>query len=93
MTRRAPDDRDIQSFAPRVTIALVAGFLLFVLIAFVYALPDCLGERPAGAIADYCSERMRARLDGKVLWMLLASYAIVAGLAIRGILPGTGRRT
>ncbi len=33
-----------------------------------------------------------ARLEGKVLWMLAASYLVVVALAIRGLLPGTGRR-
>lgn len=93
MARRLPDERDAQSFMPRVTIALLGGFALFVLVAFVYAFPECLGQRPPGAIADWCNERIRARLEGKVLWMLLGSYAVVAALAIRGVLPGTGRRS
>ena len=81
------------SFVPRITVALVAGLVIFMLLALGYALPECLGEPPPGAIPDYCRERAMARLEGKILWMLLASYGVVAALAVRGILPGSARRS
>ena len=92
MSRRAPDDRDLGRFLPRVTIAVLAGFALFAVLALGYALPDCWSEPPPGAIPDYCQERVKARLEGKVTWMLAGSFLTVAALAIRGILPGTGPR-
>ena len=77
---------------PRVTIAVLAGIVLALLMALVYVLPECLGEPPPGAIPDYCQERVRARLEGKILWLLLASCTVDAALAIRGIRPGFSRR-
>lgn len=76
-------------FVPRVTLTLLAGFLLFVLIAGLYALPVMLEATPPGAIPDYAKERVMARLEGKVLWMLAASLLAAVALGIRGLLPGT----
>jgi hypothetical protein len=90
--RRRPDDRDVSVFLPRITLVLIGGFVLFMLIAGLYVLPVLLETPPPGAIPDYTKERVMARLEGKVLWMLATSLLVVAGLAIRGVLPGTGGR-
>jgi hypothetical protein len=87
-----PGDRDVAAFFPRVTITLVAGFVLFLLLAFLYSLPVLLESPPPGAISDYQVERVRAHLNGKVSWMFAASFLVATGLSIRGLLPGTKRR-
>ncbi len=92
MARRFSQERDVAGFLPRITISLVAGFALFLLLAGLYVLPELLADPPPGAIPDYQRERVMARLEGKVLWMLAASYLVVVALTIRGLLPGTGRR-
>jgi len=91
--RRRPDDRDVSAFLPRITLVLIGGFVLFMLVAGLYVLPVLLETPPAGAIPDYTKERVMARLEGKVLWMLATSLLVVAGLAIRGILPGDRGRS
>ena len=92
MTLRPPADRESTTFIPRITIALAFGFALFLLIAGLYVLPVLLETPPPGAIPDYQKERVMARLEGKVLWMLISSFFAAAMLSARGILPGTGRR-
>jgi hypothetical protein len=86
-------DRDLAGFAPRVTIMVLGSLLLFTLLAGLYVLPVLLEPPPPGAIPDYTQQRVMAQLEGKTLWILCASFLSVAGLAIRGILPGTGRRS
>ena len=93
MTRGRPDDREITVFIPRITLTLAFGFALFLLIALLYVLPVLLEAPPPGATPGYTQERVMARLEGKVLWMMIASFFAVAMLAARGILPGTGRRS
>ena len=85
-------DRDSVRFAPRVAVAMLAAGALFVLLSLLYALPTLLETTPAGAIPDYRRERVVARMDGKVPWLLASSCAIATGLAMRGILPGSGRQ-
>jgi hypothetical protein len=87
-----PSDRVLASFAPRVTIMLIAGFVIFLVAAGLYVLPVYLEPLPLGAIADYREQRIIARLDGKVLWILIPSFVVSALLGARGWLPGTGRQ-
>lgn len=90
---KGQQDRDIAAFAPRITIMVLFSLVLFTLLAGLYVLPVLLETPPPGAISDYTQQRVMARLEGKTLWILAASFLTVAGLAIRGILPGTGRRS
>jgi hypothetical protein len=90
--RGRPDDRDLTRFAPRVTLTLAAGFLLFLLSAGAYVTPVLLEPVPPGAIPDYRKERVAARLDGKVTYFLFGSLLAAALLSIRGAIPGTSRR-
>ena len=93
VTSRRPDDRDAARFVPRITVALFAGFVVFVVMATLYVLPVLLETAPPGAIPDYHRERVMAHLEGKVMWLLVAAYLLVTLVAVRGWLPGTGRRS
>jgi hypothetical protein len=84
-----PEDRDLAYFAPRVTVTLLAGVLLFGVASLIYSLPVLLEAPPPGAIPDYTSERVAAHLEGKVLWILTASMLAAGFASIRGLLPGT----
>lgn len=90
---RRPDDRDLARFAPRVTLTLLAGFLLFLLSTAAYVVPVLLEPAPPGAIADYHRERVAARLDGKVAYFFFGSFLAATLLSIRGALPGSSRRS
>lgn len=92
MRRGRPDDPELARFAPRVTIMLVAGFLLFLLSTLVYVSPILLETPPPGAVTDWHEQRVRAHLEGKVLYFLFPSFAIAALLGARSWLPGTRRR-
>jgi len=83
---------DYERFAPRVTISLLMGFVLFLVLALLYSLPAWLETPPPDAIADYTQERVRARLEGKVFWIFAFSMLAAAFAGVRGILPGTRRR-
>jgi hypothetical protein len=67
-------------FRPRFALAIVAGLGLFVIATLLYALPAMLEPVPAGAIAGYTQERVRARLEGKVLWLLGGSLALAGAV-------------
>ena len=74
-----------------MTLSLAAGFLLFLLASGLYVLPVLLEPAPPGAIVDYHKERVRARMEGKVIWFLVGSFmctALVSALPRRG---STGR--
>ena len=71
---------------------MVAAGLIFLLASLIYVAPVLLEEPPPGAIQDWTRERVRARLAGKVPWLLVPSVATAALLAARGWLPGTGER-
>jgi hypothetical protein len=90
MTRGRADDRDATAFAPRVTVTLLFGFAIFLVVALLYTLPVLLEEPPPGAIQDWVRERVRARLAGKTLYLIVASILAAAALGARGWLPGTG---
>lgn len=90
--KERPRDQDLARFAPRLTVTLVAGFLLFALASLLWALPVLLETPPPGAIPDYVRERVMARLDGVVVWLFAGSMLIAAFASIRGLLPGTRRR-
>ena len=87
-----PDDHDLARFAPRVSLTLAAGFLLFLLSAGAYVTPVLLEPLPPDAIPDYRKERVAARLDGKVTYFLFGSLLAATLLSIRGALPGTSRQ-
>ena len=70
-------------FAPRVALLFVAAFLIFSASAGLYVLPVLREPAPAGAIDDYYAERVRARLAGKVPWLLFGSFAAAALLGAR----------
>ena len=70
-------------FVPRFTLVLAGGFALFVLLAMLYSLPVMFETPPANASPDYVQERVRAHLEGKVSWIMLASFGIAAGIASR----------
>ena len=80
------------AFVPRVTLTVAAGLAIFVVAALVYALPVLLEPPPPGAIEDWTRERVRARLAGKTIWLLAASFLVAALLSARGWIPGTGGR-
>lgn len=86
-----PDDRDLVRFGPRVTLALLLGFLLFLASAGIYVAPTLLEPAPPDAISDYYRERVAARLEGKVTYFLLGSFVVATLLTIRGLRPGTRR--
>ncbi len=77
MRKALPQDRDLSRYVPRITLSLAGGFLLFLLSAGLYVLPVLLETPPPGAITDYHKERVRARLEGKVLWFLGGSMIVV----------------
>jgi hypothetical protein len=93
VARGKPEDRDLARFAPRVTLTLLAGFVVFLLTATLYVLPVLREPAPPGAIPDYHKERVMARLEGKVHYFLIGSFVGVTLLSIRGLLPGTSRRS
>jgi hypothetical protein len=80
------------SFAPRVTLMLVAGFLLFLVAAGLYVLPVLLEPAPPGAIVDYHKERVMARLEGKVIYLLVGSMLLAVLVGLRTLAPGDRRR-
>ncbi len=84
---------DVERFVLRVTVSLLVGFALFLVLALLYSLPAWLETPPPDAIADYTQERVRARLEGKVIWIFTVSMLAAAFAGIRGILPGTRRRS
>ena len=91
--RSLPNDRDLARFVPRVSLTLIAGFVLFLVSAGLYALPALRAPVPPGAIADYRKERVMERLEGKVLWFLTGSMITVTliGTIPRGMRrPGPG---
>jgi hypothetical protein len=90
MTRGRPDDRDATAFAPRLTLTLLFGTLIFLVVALLYILPVLLEEPPPGAIQDWVQERVRARLAGKTLYLIVGSFLAAALLGARGWIPGTG---
>ncbi len=83
MRRGRPDDRELSRFFPRITLSLVAGFLLFLLSSGLYVLPVLLEPAPPGAILDYHQERVRARMQGKVIWFLVGSFLCTALVSAR----------
>jgi hypothetical protein len=87
-----PDDPELARFAPRVSIMLVSGCLLFLISALAYVAPILLEAPPPGAVADWHQQRVQAHLEGKVLYILFASFIVAALLGARGWLPGTGPR-
>ncbi len=86
---RSPHDADLARFAPRVTVMVLVGISLFFLASALYALPVFLEPVPPDSIPDYLGERVAARLEGKVPWLLVGSFLTAAALAGRGWLPGT----
>jgi hypothetical protein len=90
MRRGRAEDRDPTAFAPRVTVTLLCGLVIFLGAALLYILPVLLEEAPPGAIQDWTEERVRARLAGKTLYLLVGSFLAAAVLGTRGWLPGTG---
>lgn len=85
------DSGDVTSFVPRITITLVLGTAIFLVAAGVWIWPILLQDPPPGAIADWTVERVRARLDGVVLWLILGGYGAAAVIVARGWLPGMRR--
>jgi hypothetical protein len=83
MRRDRPHDRELSRFFPRITLSLVAGFLLFLLSSGLYVLPVLLEPAPPGAILDYHQERVRARMQGKVIWFLVGSFLCTALVSAR----------
>ena len=67
--------------APRITLAILAGFALFIVLTLLYALPVLLETPPRGAVPDYMLERVQAHLHGKVTWLLAAAFTIVGAFA------------
>jgi hypothetical protein len=70
-------------FVPRFTLVLLLGFALFVLLAMLYSLPVIFQTPPPNAGPDFIEERVRAHLEGKVSWIMLAAFGIAVGLASR----------
>ena len=70
-------------FVPRFTLVLVAGFALFVLLAMLYSLPVMFETPPPHASPDYIQERVRAHLEGKITWIMVAAFGIAAAIASR----------
>lgn len=83
MRRSRPDDRDPFRFAPRVTLTLLGGLAIFLLISLLYVLPVLFEPLPPGAIPDYRRERVAARLEGKVIYLLVGSLLVATAPAIR----------
>jgi len=70
-------------FVPRATLIVAGGFVLFFVVALLYALPVFLEPLPAGATPDYLAERVRARLEGKTFIFLSLSLLAAAALGSR----------
>lgn len=70
-------------FVPRTTLILAGGFVLFLAVSLLYALPVLLEPVPEGAAPDYLAERVRAHLAGKTMIFLALSILAVAALAAR----------
>ena len=70
-------------FAPRATLILAGGFLLFLAVSLLYSLPVMLEPVPADAAPDYLAERVRAHLAGKTFIFLSLSILAVAALSAR----------
>jgi hypothetical protein len=81
--QKSPPPARSPLFVPRFTLFILAGFVLFALLAMLYALPVMLEEPPPGASPDYLQERVRARLDGKTGWIMVGSFLIVSVAASR----------
>ena len=79
---KAPPPRS-PTFVPHFTLVLLAGFALFVLLAMLYSLPVIFQTPPPNASPDFIQERVRAHLEGKISWIMLAAFGIVAAVASR----------
>ncbi|MFQ5699937.1 MAG: hypothetical protein ACE5IL_16870 [Myxococcota bacterium] len=77
---------------PRITLTLLLGTVIFLISAGVWIWPVLMQDPPPGAIADWTVERVRARLDGVVLWLILGAFVAAAVVVARGWLPGMRRR-
>ncbi|MFI5315718.1 MAG: hypothetical protein ACHQ6T_08450 [Myxococcota bacterium] len=73
-----------KSFAPRATLAVAGGFLLFFAASILYSLPVLLEPEPPGAAESYVQERVQARLRGKVPWLLGTSLIVAGAIGARG---------
>jgi len=90
MPRGRPDDHDLARFVPRITLLLLSGFVLFLLSTGLYLWPVLHEPAPPGAIPDYYKERIRARLEGKVIWFLAGSMITVTLIGARPSTRGKG---
>lgn len=67
---------------PRVTVLLLAGFVVAVAAMYVYVIPVLNQPEPPGAVAEWRNEQIKERLRGKVHLFLLGSYASVAAIGV-----------
>ena len=83
---RVPTPRPPRSprFAPRLTIVLFGGVLLFFAVSLVYSLPVLYEPPPEGAPENYASERVREHLRGKIPYFFGGSLVAVALAVSRG---------
>ena len=81
--RRRGQVAPVTRFFPRVTLMFVTGLLIFGVVAGLYVLPALLETPPPGAVPGYTQERVRARLEGKIQWMLAGSFVTATLLALR----------
>jgi len=68
---------------PRITLTLLGGFGIFLLVALVYSAPVLVEPLPSGAVPGYRTERVKARLEGKVPWLLGGAMLVACGYTLR----------
>ncbi len=79
--------RPVQRFAPKITLLVLAGFVLFFASLFLYSLPAMFETAPPGAVESWHAERVKQRLRGKVHWFLVGSFGAVTAIGLRFARP------
>lgn len=92
MPTTGPEQEDLERFVPRIALMIAGGLIVFLVTTLLYLLPVVLEPVPVGAIPDYRTERVRARLQGKIPYFLAGSFVSVALLVSMGVVPGARRR-
>jgi hypothetical protein len=78
-----PGPRPVSRFSPRLTLLVLAGFVVFFASLFLYSLPAMLEPAPPGAAQSWHAERVKQRLRGKVHWFLVGSFGAVTAIGLR----------
>ena len=66
---------------------MLAGFAIFGISLYLYALPAMFEAPPPGAIPSWNQERVKDRLRGKVGWFFAGSMLTAAAIGWRWLSP------